>query len=169
MKMGIDVVGIRLVKEREIHYDKPITNPEQAINAIIQEMQNLDREMLMTLNLNNANKVINAHIVSVGGINQAFVDPKNVFNAALLSNASKLIMLHNHPSGDCTPSYEDYQVTERIKAGCLYFDMKLLDHIVIGKDKYFSIETGVEKAYEIVQEEKESLNIDLTEEQEIGD
>lgn len=168
--MGIDVVGIRLVKEREIHYDKPITNPEQAINAIIQEMQDLDREMLMTLNLDIKNRVINAHIVSIGGINKSLVDPKSVFKAALLSNASRLLMVHNHPSGDCTPSYEDYETTERIKAGCLYFDMRLIDHIVIGKDKYYSMEAGEERSFEVDKEEElESPNTDLAEEQEMVD
>lgn len=167
--MGIDVMGIRLVKEREIHYDEPITNPEQALNAIIQEMQDLDREMLMTLNLNHKNKVINAHVVSVGGLDRSFVDPKSVFKAALLSNASKILMFHNHPSGDCTPSVDDYNITEKIKNGCLYFNMELVDHIVIGKDKFFSIESGMENSYELVRnEESELSNKDLEEDHEIG-
>lgn len=72
--MKIDVVGIRLVKEREIDYDKSIHQPIDTVNFVLEEMQDLDREMCMTLNLDANNCVLNAHVVSVGGLDRAVVD-----------------------------------------------------------------------------------------------
>lgn len=106
--MKIDVVGIRLVKEREIDYDKSIHQPIDTVNFVLEEMQDLDREMCMTLNLDANNCVLNAHVVSVGGLDRAVVDVKNIMKSALLSNAHGIIMYHNHPSGNSTPSQADF-------------------------------------------------------------
>ena len=105
--MKIDVVGIRLVKEREIDYDKSIHQPIDTVNFVLEEMQDLDREMCMTLNLDANNCVLNAHVVSVGGLDRVVVDVKNIMKSALLSNAHGIIMYHNHPSGNSTPSLRD--------------------------------------------------------------
>lgn len=113
--MKIDVVGIRLVKEREIDYDKSIHQPIDTVNFVLEEMQDLDREMCMTLNLDANNCVLNAHVVSVGGLDRVVVDVKNIMKSALLSNAHGIIMYHNHPSGNSTPSQADFLITEKIK------------------------------------------------------
>ena len=98
--MKIDVVGIRLVKEREIDYDKPIKKPIDTVNFVLEEMQDLDREMCMTLNLDANNCVLNAHIVSVGGLDSSIVDVKSVMKSALLSNACGIIMVRQFGAVD---------------------------------------------------------------------
>lgn len=153
----LDIVGIRLVKENKLLSDEPITTPEQAIKILANELKYFDREVMFSVNLNQKNQIINAHIVSVGTIKESIVDPKSIFKASLLSNASKIILLHNHPSGNCTPSKEDYLITDKIRDCCNLFQMKLVDHIVIGKGSYYSIncETEFEMDEEIEKEDYE--------------
>ncbi len=139
MNTSIDIVGIRLIKEREILSEHCIKTPKDAVEILANELKYLDREMMMSINLNNKNEIINAHIVSVGTINASLIDPKNIFKAALLSNATSIVLIHNHPSGDCNPSREDIAITDAlIKAGEI-LEMKILDHIVIGSDYAYSI------------------------------
>lgn len=136
--MKLDLVGIRLVKERNIEYNKPIQSPLDMINIVLSEMQDLDREMCMTLNLDAKNRVLNAHVVSIGSLNEVVVDVKSVMKSALLSNACGIIMFHNHPSGGCSPSHEDIQVSQKVEIACKVMDISFLDHVIIGKDMYYS-------------------------------
>lgn len=155
MNNYLDIVGIKLVKERKIISDKRIDTPQMAVEVVANELKWLDREMVLVLNFNTKQEIINAHIVSVGGIDSAFIDVKNIFKSALLSNASALMLIHNHPSGDCEPSKEDLIVTEKIKEACSLMTIKFLDHIVVGKDRYYSIESEIENDYE---KETQELN-----------
>ena len=95
---SIDVVGIRLVKEREFLCEKSIRTPLDAVEVLANELKFLDREILMTLNMNSKNKIINAHVCSIGSANMGIVDPKSVFKSALLSGANRVMIIHNHPS-----------------------------------------------------------------------
>lgn len=148
MKNSLDIVGIRLVKEREIISERKITSPQMAVDVLANELKWLDREMALVLNFNTKLEIINAHIISVGGIDSTAIDVKNIFKSALLSNASSLMLIHNHPSGDCKPSKDDLVVTENVKKACMLMDMRFIDHIVVGKDRYYSIEGRIENDYE---------------------
>lgn len=143
-RTGLEFVGIRLVKEKELLSEEIIKTPEQAIKILANELKYLDREVMLSINLNSQNQIINAHLVAMGTINKSLVDPKSIFKASLLSNASKIMLLHNHPSGNCTPSENDYFITKKIKECCNLFQMKLIDHIVIGKENYYSINCETE-------------------------
>lgn len=160
--MKIDVVGIRLVKEREIDYDKSIHQPIDTVNFVLEEMQDLDREMCMTLNLDANNCVLNAHVVSVGGLDRVVVDVKNIMKSALLSNAHGIIMYHNHPSGNSTPSQADFLITEKIKKACEIMDIQFLDHIVIGKENYHSMIGGYTNPYDVSKRKTEKTTRVLT-------
>lgn len=138
MNSSLDIVGIRLVKEKELVSDKAINSPLEAINVIANELKWLDREMVMCLNLNNANQVLNAHVIAVGGLDQAFIDFKNIAKSALLSNAAQIMLIHNHPSGNCMPSHADNFTTEKIKEICKLIGIKFLDHIIIGRKEFYS-------------------------------
>ena len=79
-----------------------------------------------------------------GTINTSLVHPREVFKRALLNNASNIMVAHNHPSGDPNPSKEDIQITERLKEAGNLLGINLLDHIIVGEDKYISLkEKGV--------------------------
>ena len=136
---SLDIVGIRLVKERKLYSDKSITNPFDAIEIIGNELKYLDREMMMSINLDIKGRIINAHVVAIGGQDFAMIDSKNIYKAALLSNANSVMIMHNHPSGIAEPSKEDLLLTENIRKGCDCLDIKLLDHIIIGMENFYSI------------------------------
>lgn len=148
MNNYLDIVGIRLVKERTIISQTKISSPQIAVNVLANELKWLDREMALVLNFDIKLKIINAHVISVGGMNSTNIDVKNIFKSALLSNASSLMLIHNHPSGDSTPSKDDLTVTENIKKACKLMDIKFIDHIIVGKDRYYSIEGKIENYYE---------------------
>ena len=97
-----------------------------------------DREMFILLFLNPKNNVIKEEISSIGTVNQAVVFPREVFKSALMNNASSIICAHNHTTGDVSPSPEVMIITKRLVFGGQFLDIKILDHIIVGKDKYFS-------------------------------
>lgn len=92
-----------------------------------------DREHFASLMLDAKNRVIGLHTVSIGTINAALVGPREVFKAAILANAASIIVGHNHPSGDPTPSPEDVEVTRVLMASGKLLDIPVLDHIIIGE------------------------------------
>ena len=88
--------------------------------------------------LNRAGRVKGIHLVSRGGINGTVVDPRIVLITALGGLAESIILSHNHPSGRVAPSNADIEVTKKIKKAASHFDLKVLDHIILGEDEYLS-------------------------------
>jgi DNA repair protein RadC len=95
------------------------------------------------LSLNTKNKVIALHVVHIGSVNASIVHPRDIFQLAILDNATSIAIAHNHPSGDTTPSEEDINVTNRINEAGKLMGIELLDHIILG-DSYLSLK---EKGY----------------------
>lgn len=96
-------------------------------------------EQAYILLLNNANRVIAYRLLSTGIVTATFVDPRPIFQAALLTNASGIIIAHNHPSGRLTPSDPDIKITEQINAGAKILNIQLLDHLIISPNGYKSM------------------------------
>ncbi len=88
--------------------------------------------------LNRANKVLGWVKISEGGICSTTADIRVIMQSALLSNATGIILSHNHPSGNAAPSHQDIQLTQRIKEGATILDISLLDHVIITTDRYYS-------------------------------
>ena len=95
-------------------------------------------ESFYVLFMNRANKVLGYRCISQGGISGTVVDPKAIFQAALLSNASSLIMAHNHPSGNLQPSEADTKLTRKLRDAGILLDIDVLDHLVISTEGYYS-------------------------------
>lgn len=95
-------------------------------------------EEFWVLFLNRAHKIIGFQQLSVGGLSGCVVDVRHLFQAALLTNASSIIVCHNHPSGNLTPSEQDIKVTKQIKDCGKIMDIQLLDHVIITEDSYYS-------------------------------
>ena len=93
--------------------------------------------------MNTKNKIIGVFEISHGSVNSSIVSPREVFQKALLANAVSIIVMHNHPSGDCTPSREDIEVTKRLVEAGKIVGVEVLDHIIVG-DRYSSLK---EKGY----------------------
>lgn len=101
------------------------------------------KEMFLTLHLDGKNRIIAMDIVSVGSLNQSIVHPRHVFQTALISNAAAIICIHQHPSGDPTPSSEDISITKRLKEAGEIMGIRVLDHIIIGDDYLSFVERGL--------------------------
>jgi DNA repair protein RadC len=116
-----------------------ISNPAQAADLVKYDMQALDHEVLRVILMDTRNQVLEIKDIYRGSVNTAQVRAADVFKPAVRRNATALIVVHNHPSGDPTPSPDDVAVTrELVKAGEL-IDVKVLDHIVIGRGRHVSM------------------------------
>ena len=91
-----------------------------------------DKEHLVAVLLNTKMRMIGYHVVSVGSLNEAIAHPREIFRAAILAGAYAFVLMHNHPSGDPTPSEADRRLTRKIQEGAQLVDIRLLDHIVVG-------------------------------------
>lgn len=120
--------------------DQSIDTPERAIALLGNEIRDFDREVLSVINLDTKNRPINFNNVAVGGVNSVNVDIPNIFKTAIASNAAKVIVLHNHPSGDVHPSQEDREMTGRIVEAANMLNIPVLDHIIVGagNDHFYS-------------------------------
>jgi DNA repair protein RadC len=97
-----------------------------------------DRESFVIIMLNAKNKVIGINEVSIGSLTSSIVHPREVFKPAILSNAVGIILSHNHPSGDPTPSPEDKQITRKLRAAGELLSIKVLDHVIVGEERFVS-------------------------------
>lgn len=118
-----------------------ITNSKQAYDLA---MDNWDldviefQEIVKAIYLNRGNKVLGIFEVSKGGISGSIVDVRIILSVALKSNASGIILIHNHPSGNLNPSSSDIDLTLKIKEACKLLDYNFLDHLIISKESYYS-------------------------------
>lgn len=136
---GLDLVKIKLVKDRRLGDGKLIANAEDVAEFLTTEMQDLDREHLYVLNLNAKCRVINGSLVSMGTLDGAPVHPREILKTSILSNASSFIIAHNHPSGDTTPSKADREACKNINAAAELMGIRLLDFVIVGnEDNYYS-------------------------------
>ena len=137
--VNLSILNLKVVKEKEINYnsnwtDKKINSPEKvaevAINVL--ELHEQAEESFYIFTLDTKNKITGIFEVSKGSLNSSIVHPREVFKRALLQNANSIILLHNHPSGDPTPSGEDIDLTNRlVEAGDL-LGIRVLDHLIVG-------------------------------------
>lgn len=115
-----------------------IRTSKDVVNHYIPLMRNIKKEIFKTILLDGKNKIIKDVTISEGSLTSSIVHPREVFNPAIKESASAIIFIHNHPSGDPTPSKDDIEITHRlIKAGEI-IGIKALDHIIIGDGRYFS-------------------------------
>lgn len=128
----IDVVRIQLVKDRTIFSNQPVSTPDAAIDMIGRELAEWDREAILILNLDSQNRVINLHVASIGTISYSLTTMRELIKSSILSNASSMIVMHNHPSGDVSPSVEDIDITGNIVAVGKLMGIEVLDHIIVG-------------------------------------
>lgn len=134
------------VKEDIANYLKTgtrFTAPSQVADTF-QFLMKETKEQFITLHLDGKNRIICMDVVSIGSLNQSIVHPRSVFMTACLSNAAALILVHQHPTGDPSPSSEDLSITRRLKEAGEIMGIKVLDHIIVGDGEYVSF---VEKGF----------------------
>ena len=131
-------LGRRLVASSPKEKPK-ITSPADAANLLMSEMSLLEQEHLRLLLLDTRNNVLASPTVYVGSLNTSVIRVAELFRAALKENAAAIIVVHNHPSGDPSPSPEDINVTKQIVKAGEIIDIEVLDHIIIGHQRYVSL------------------------------
>lgn len=130
-------VRVMLVREgRKTNIE--VTNPALAYLYLKPKARHLDREHFWRIDLDARNRIVGFEVVSIGTLTASLIHPRELFLGAILSKAASIIVAHNHPSGETTPSDEDKEVTKRlVKAGEI-LGIPVTDHIVLGDGKYFS-------------------------------
>lgn len=116
-----------------------LSDPDSVANYLFEYFRDSYKEEFCVLLLDTKNKIIAIQNVSVGTINQSLVHPREVFRYAIMKNSNSIILCHNHPSGDPTPSREDILITERLIMAGDYIGIKILDHLIIGDKNYVSL------------------------------
>lgn len=141
----VEILCIKqVIREREEYRNFTISSPDDAAEIITKEIADLDREVFMVLCLNTKNQIQAIHQCHIGSINASIAHPREIFKSAILNNSASLIVGHNHPSGDPTPSNEDIQVTRRLKEAGNLLGIELLDSLIVGPTKFISLK---EKGY----------------------
>lgn len=135
----LEQVAIRMVEQPPLYSKEPMNNPDAAIRVMNEFLSQMDRELFCIVNLQADLTPINMNIVSVGSLNEALINPREIFKSAILSNAHSMMLIHNHPSGNLTPSTSDIQTTARIQQLGELMGISLVDHIITGRDgNYYS-------------------------------
>ncbi|WP_405127431.1 RadC family protein [Salicibibacter halophilus] len=116
-----------------------IKTPEDASDYVMEEMRFLTQEHFVAIYLNTKNQVLHKKTLFIGSLNASIVHPREVFKEALRRSAASIVCLHNHPSGDPSPSQEDREVTKRLVDCGKVLGVEVLDHIIIGDQRYTSL------------------------------
>jgi DNA repair protein RadC len=116
-----------------------VSSPADAANLLMSEMMFLEQEHLRLILLDTRNRVLSTPTIYIGSLNTSVIRIGELFRAAIKENAAAFIIVHNHPSGDPSPSPEDINVTRQVAQSGKLLDIDLLDHIVIGRQRYVSL------------------------------
>lgn len=131
-------LGTRLLTQKAKE-KSGIRSAEDVFNLLTPSMRYLDREHFKAVLLDTKNRVLQIKDISIGSLNSSIVHPRELFKAAIKMSSAAVIVVHNHPSGDPTPSPEDIEITKRLWEGGQLLGIKILDHIIIGDTNYVSL------------------------------
>ena len=129
----------RLISVRQYSVKERIRDSRGVADLLMEEMMCEKREILMAINLNTKLQIESKSVISIGSLDSAPVHPREVFSPAVKRGAAAVVLAHNHPSGDPTPSDKDIEVTQRLISAAEILGIKLLDHVIIGNGCYLSM------------------------------
>jgi DNA repair protein RadC len=128
-----------LVRDAGVAYAEALSTSAAVYLLLRDEAASWDREHCLVLALDGKNRLLGVETISVGTLTASLVHPREVMKGLLLANAAAFLMAHNHPSGDPTPSAEDLAITKRIRECADLFGIRLLDHVILGRERYVSL------------------------------
>lgn len=135
----LNQVAIRMVEMPPLLSDVPMDGPEAAVKVMADILKDYDRDVVAIVNLQTDGKPINMNVVSMGALDQSIAHPREILKSTILSNASAIMLVHNHPSNKLQPSMDDIATTARVKQLCDLIGVKFLDHIIVGPGRdYYS-------------------------------
>ncbi len=125
-------------RQAEVSQKKEIRSSKDVFEYLQSELTDQIYESFWLINLNTRLGIINKVFISEGGLGQTVVDTRKVFKSALENNAVSIVIAHNHPSGSLNPSQKDIELTQKIKTGAQILNIKLVDHVIVGEENYYS-------------------------------
>lgn len=131
-------LGRRLYTEKT-EAQTSIKSPQDVANLVMTSLRFLKYEKFLAVHLNTKNRVLSIETISMGTLDSSLVHPRELFKMAVKNSSAALIIVHNHPSGDPYPSKEDLDLTRRLKEGGELLGIQVLDHVIIGDNKYISL------------------------------
>ena len=136
----VNLVSLKLVKEASLLFKpRQITSPDDAFHLLKNFICDKDREHFIVVTLDTNNQPLHINICHIGSLNASMIHPREIMKTAILSNAFSIMVAHNHPSGQCEPSHADIQTTKRIQKVANLLVIELLDHLIIGNEKFISL------------------------------
>lgn len=151
----MEFVHVELKRENWIQPEINVNSPEEAVEAVQTLIEDLDREVVICIHLATTGRVISAEICNIGTIDKAIIQPAQIIRTAILTGASNMILVHNHPSGNCEPSKDDLSISQKIATICCIVGIPLLDFIVLGSGEKYSFK---EKKKRWIQPQSEWLS-----------
>lgn len=128
--------------ETGLQIPKPMIHTSHELAQVLRHIHTKEgndfQEFFYVLFLNRANQPTGYYVASMGGVTGTVADPRLIVKAAALANCTSVALSHNHPSGSTKPSRADEELTQKIKQACKFFDIQILDHIILGEDAYYS-------------------------------
>lgn len=140
-------VHVELKRDSWIQPEMTIQTPSEAVDVVRKLIADLDREIVVSIYMASSGRVINASVCAVGTIDGAMVSPAEIMRTALLTGCRSVILCHNHPSGEISPSKEDISFTKRICSAGELIGIQLLDHIIIGDNQRNSIKESFPEVF----------------------
>lgn len=134
-------LGRRLSSTKRLEKHK-ISSPVDVYHLLSAEVSHLEQEHFLVLYMNTKSEVIKKETIFIGTINQTLIHPREIFREAIKLSAAAVIFCHNHPTGDSAPSKADMDATEKLMEASLIVGIDLIDHIIIGKDEFYSMTAG---------------------------
>ena len=142
--MKVQVVSLKIKREKTVTMNEKLDSSVRAGEFLVRYIGSSDRENFVVIALSGQNQINCIQTISVGTVSETIVHPREVFKIALLSNASNIIIAHNHPAASLTPSKADIDTTKRIQQAGEIIGIKVLDHIIVNDTKYISfVERGL--------------------------
>ncbi|HBF38450.1 MAG TPA: DNA repair protein RadC [Firmicutes bacterium] len=141
---SINIFTLKQIRTYHHRYDLedyPITTPQICYEILqyILDLKSEPVEKFGIISLNAKNKIIGIHIIGIGSLDKVYIEPREVFMAAMLNNAKSIIAFHNHPSGEPEPSHEDIYLTCRLQEAGKILSIELFDHVITGERNYVSL------------------------------
>lgn len=138
---AMQILTIAEIQKRINQSKKPqrfISSARAVFELMREKLKDEKQEHFIAIHLNNRNYFIKEELITKGILDASIIDPREVFKSSIRNSASRIILVHNHPSGDPTPSKEDKEVTEKLVEAGELLGIRVLDHVIIGKDNYWS-------------------------------
>ena len=135
----VPLIKLKMIKIRELPYTwEKLNRPDKVAEFAMQLLEGADKEHLMVISVSAKCRPLAFEIVSIGSVDSAFVVPREVFKHAIVNNAVGILLVHNHPSGDCKPSEDDLCITERIRKAGDLLGIQVFDHVILGEGNFYS-------------------------------